>query len=397
MLDVRLHGPLSALTAAGAVSVRQGQAQLIPLGLSLTDLELRLQLATDTLHITQLAVRAGPGRLTGTGRLALQRYSVTTLALTLNADKLQVINTRQYVAAVSGQLICSGSLQEPAMRGALELRDTTLRPELALLRSGPLPRDPTIVVVQSAQDLVAPTPRALPEQKQNAGRVSFLQPDLIRRLALDLSVTIPRNTWVHLDEGSAELTGEIQARKNPAEELLLTGSLETVRGWYTFHGRRFRMEKGQMVFTGESPIDPSLDLVARYTLPKYQVDVVIGGTASTPTLTLRSDPPLEQADILSLLLFGKPAGTLTQGQKISLHLQALTTVAGYVATDLQRSVATYVGLDVLEVDVGEGLLQKSRIGVGKYVSEGVFVSTVQTLGPKSEREVTVEYQLDPHW
>ena len=65
------------------------------------------------------------------------------------------------------------------------------------------------------------------------------------------------------------------------------------------------MEKAELVLTGGSQIDPALDIIARYKVSQYQVDLVIGGYASKPTLTLRSNPALEQAEILSVLLFGK--------------------------------------------------------------------------------------------
>ena len=38
------------------------------------------------------------------------------------------------------------------------------------------------------------------------------------------------------------------------------------------------------VFPGTLPVDPYLDVVARYTIAPYDVDVVLGGTARTPTL-----------------------------------------------------------------------------------------------------------------
>ena len=117
---------------------------------------------------------------------------------------------------------------------------------------------------------------------------------------------------------------------------------------------------------------------------------------SAPTLTLQSEPRLEQADILSLLLFGKPASALNQGEAISLQSQALQMAASYVASDLQQSVAQHVGVDSVQLGVGESLSQ-SRISAGKYVTKDVFVSTSQSLGKKQDREVSVEYQLRTNW
>lgn len=395
-MDVRVRGPANALAPSGQIRLQQGQAQVIPLGLRLKDMELQVGLTPDAVQITQLSARAGDGRLTGSGKLALRQYTITDLALTLNADRFRVINTHEYVAAVSGRIVSSGSLQYPFIRGALTVQDARLRPDLALLQSGPAPPDPTIIVVEHAQAPTAPGQQAQPTQGQPDSRFTPPQPDLAPQLSLDVTVTVPRGTWVHMDDGSVELMGKVHIQKGPQEDMVLAGAIETVRGWYVFQRRKFRLERGRVVFTGGVPIDPGLEVVAVYTLPDYRVYVAVGGTASMPTLTLRSEPSLEQADILSLLAFGRPVDQLTGGEKASLQSQALQATVGYVASDLRRSVADKLGVENLEFDVGQNLAD-SKIGVGKQISGNVFISTSQQLGNKQEREVAIEYQLSPGW
>ena len=98
--------------------------------------------------------------------------------------------------------------------------------------------------------------------------------------------------------------------KRRSAELDLTGRVDIVRGWFAFQGRRFELERGAIQFTGGDKINPSLDIIARYRLPEYQVDATISGTVEKPTLTLASQPRLEQADILALLIFGRPINAL---------------------------------------------------------------------------------------
>jgi translocation and assembly module TamB len=209
---------------------------------------------------------------------------------------------------------------------------------------------------------------------------------------------VPRGTWVYLDEGTVELMGEVRVQKAPDEEPFLVGTIETVRGWYTFHNRKFTLERGQVIFTGSTPPDPTLDLVARYTLKNYKIDLVIAGTAHNPTLTLQSDPSLEQADILSLVIFGKTTDGLSSGEKSSLQSEVLSSTVGYLANDLRRSVAEKLGIDDLEFDVGQTIGQ-SRIGAGKYLTEDVYVSTSKSTGDKKSQgqEFAVEYQLKENW
>lgn len=401
-LDMQLRGPLNALVPTGQAWVKNGQVRAAKLGLVFTEVGAEAQLTPDAVRLSSLHVRSGEGLLTGNGRIGVQAYTVTAIDMRFNADKFQVLNTGQYVGTVSGQLSGSGSLEHPVLRGTLDLHGTTLRPDIALLRSGPPPPDPTITVVHSGPTLptTSPTSGALSLSRPSAQSQPSNHPTatdtLFDRLEMDVAVTIPRNTWVQLDEGTIEFMGQVRARKNSNEPFVLIGSIETVRGWYSLYGRKFRVERGEIRFTGATPIDPSLDVVAQYTLPQYSVEVVVSGTARTPSVTLRSEPSLEQADIVSLLILGKPTNALNASEKTSLQSQALQTAAGYIASDLRRSLAQELGVENLELDVGS-TLDQSRIGAGKYLSEDIFVSTSQQLGNKAGREFSIEYYLNQHW
>ena len=391
IVDVRLQGPAQALQPTGIVELRQAQARVKQLGISVTGVDVQARVSAEAIQVTRISANSGNGRLTGGGKIALKNYSLGTIDLSLNAEDFRFVNTPEYTAAISGRVTSSGSLQQLFVRGDLTVGQTKLRPNLASLRQkGPPPRDPTIIAVKNEQELLeqgvkSQGAEAVPPQK------TFYQ-----RLGLDITAVVPRGTWVYVDEGSIELMGRMRVRKDPEKELSLTGTVETVRGWYSFQGKKFTLEKGQVLFTGGTTIDPGLDIVARYKLPQYQIDLVLGGTANKPTLALRSDPPMEQADILSALLFGKPVAQLNEGQQTSLQAQAVKTTANFLASDLRQSVAKRLGVDDLEFGFGENI-NEANIAVGKYVTEDVFVSGKQQLGGEQQQEVGVEYQLAPNW
>lgn len=395
-MDLGLRGPLKNLRPGGKVGLSRGQMQVKALGLLVRDVEIRADLASNSLTITRLQARSGGGELTGSGTVTLKNYAAGDMRLNLGAEKFRLINTRQYKAAVSGRVTASGTVDEPSLRGSLIVAESQLRPDLALLRKGgPPPPDPTVIVVQSKEELAIRHELKKKAQETGLEDRSFEKTGFYQRLGLDLELIVPRDTWIQHEDASIELAGKVRAHKKPNEALALAGTVETVRGWYSFHGRKFRIEKGRIVFTGESEIDPRLDVVARYKLPKYHVDMLLGGTAKKPTLTLRSDPPLEQADVLSVLLFGKPVGALSASQQDALRSQAVKATADFVASDLRQSVARHLGLDNLEFDVGENL--QGRVAVGKYVREDVFVSASQGLGKEKEQEYSIEYQIAPDW
>jgi translocation and assembly module TamB len=164
-------------------------------------------------------------------------------------------------------------------------------------------------------------------------------------------------------------------------------------------GRLFTVSLGQVVFSGGEHFDPSLDIVATYQTSDrdYTIELIIGGTAQEPTLTLQSEPPLEQADILAVLMFGKPASALGQGEKVDLQKQALSITSGYAARKIGQSVSDALGLESLGVDLREVDLTGGRVGFGHYIGDKTYVSAAQDLSGKRGREVSVDYQLSPEW
>jgi translocation and assembly module TamB len=393
-MDVRLRGPVKSLAPSGQVQLERAQARVPALGVTFTDVDVQTTLAAGKASITRLSARSGQGRFTGSGELGITEYKLKSVNVALQAEDFQVINTREYKAGVTGKLVMAGSLQQPFVRGDLTLVRTNLQPDLTRFqKKGPPPPDPTITVVKTSQELTASQQTA---EKIAKGSATAESP-LFQRLGLDVRVRVPRGTWVNLDEGSVDLTGDVRIRKQPDGEPIVSGRLETVRGWYTFQGRKFELERGEVVFTGGGKtIEPRLDIVARYKAADHLVYLVIGGTTKEPTLNLRSEPPLEQADILSVLLFGKPAGELNQGQQNVLQAQAIQATASFVAGGLRNSVARKLGIDSLDVAVGTAGTP-GKVAVGKYVRDNVYVSASQQLGGEKQQEYSVEYQIAPNW
>jgi autotransporter translocation and assembly factor TamB len=393
-MDVRLRGPVKALVPSGQLQLERAQARIPALGVTFTDVDLQTTLAAGKATITRLSARSGEGRFTGSGQLGITQYKLKSVNVALQAEDFQVMNTREYKAGVSGKLAISGSLQEPSVRGDLTLVRTKLEPDITRFqKKGPPPPDPTITVVKTSQELTASQQTAENVQK----KAQAAESPLFQRLSLDVTVRVPRGTWVNLDEGSIDLMGDIRVRKQPGGQPIVSGALQSVRGWYTFQGRKFELERGEVVITGGGQaIEPRLDIVARYKAADFLVYLVIGGTTKEPTLNLRSEPPLEQADILSVLLFGKPAGELNQGQQNVLQAQAIQATASFVAGGLRQSVARKLGVDSLDVAVGTAGTP-GKVAVGKYVRENVYVSASQQLGGEKQQEYSVEYQITPNW
>ena len=247
----------------------------------------------------------------------------------------------------------------------------------------PPPRDPTIDIVGAGAPATAADDEGDPAATAH----------LMKNLALDLSLAAERNTWIKRDASALEVVGVIEIKKAAGETTpALTGNVRVQRGWIYLYGRRFEPERGVVTFTGGDEIDPSLDIVLRSRVGEYEVRTIVGGTAEKPTLAFESTPQLEEADILAVLMFGKPVNQLGQGEQVALEEQAANIAAGYVAGRIGRAVGDVLGLQVSEADV-----ESRRVGVGRYLTPKTYVSVSQEFGGEASREVRIEYYLTPRW
>ncbi|HYV58423.1 MAG TPA: translocation/assembly module TamB domain-containing protein [Candidatus Nitrosopolaris sp.] len=375
-VDLAVAGRRAAPQMSGRLALDDGRLALVATGVTYQELRVQGNATGTTLEVNELHARGGDGALDGNGRISLLPGGETSLDLTLHAREFLAVQRPVLETAVSGDIHLLGSLLAPEVNGQLDVERAVMRPTELPGGSATPKSDPSIVVVGAAVE-EAPPPRA------TAGESL--------RLAVD--VRIARNAWVRRTDADIELGGELHVTKAPGEPIHITGVIRLLRGWYTFQGRKFELEEGTITFTGAAPPDPRFDITATFKNPRYRVNVHVGGVASKPTLRLSSDPPLEQADILAVLLFGKPARDLGKGESTALQQQALALAAGYVMPELRTSVMDTLGVDQLEVQMPERTTQPGRVAVGRYVAGDIFVSLAQEFGSRVGQVVGVEYGI----
>lgn len=397
-LDLSVTGPISHPQPRGSFALTQGQATLTPLGVRIDQARVLGEVTPDAIRLVELSARSGDGRLTGSGVLALQDTLPQQFTFSLVADRWPAIRTPHYQVTLDGQLDGEGPLSHPRVTGQLRVPAATLRPDFAVLSARPVQRDPTITVLLADRDLTGASSDLTPDIIPTKDISSELPASPVsENLALDVVVLLPRNTWIKHQDADVELAGEVNVTKPSNGKAKLVGTINIVRGWLNLRGRRFTLTKGQVVFTGGEEMNPTLDMIARHQLAGHVVEAVVGGTVEKPTLMLRSEPALEQADILALLLFGKPVNQLAQVEKTNFQRQALQLTGGYVAARIAESVSRALGLEQLGFDLSQVDLTGGRIGFGRYLGPNTYIATSQDFAGKTGHQVTVDYYLTPKW
>src|SRR5260370_4897425 len=326
--DLELTGPPLHPAINGTIAIAGGGVDIVPIGVTVADLEMRLRASQASIEIGELAAKAGNGGLSGSGTIAFHdNYSPGAINASLELHQWPAVDTRQYSAKSNGEIHASGTPDAPHIQGEIDVVEATIHPDLDFLSGSLAPSpDNTIVVIRPGEK-ISHVSDATSSRTPGISSGQRADNQTFKNLAINLRVNIHRNTWIRHANAVVELDGGLDIRKHAGGPISLVGEIDTVRGWLQFHNKRFTLASGQILFSGGSEIDPTLNVDAQYAVSDYTVHVIVAGPTSKPEIKLQSQPQLAQADILSLILFGTTTSQLGQGQKTTLDRQAQSLAA----------------------------------------------------------------------
>lgn len=382
---------------SGQASLRDGVLQLPSVGQRFSDIGAKLTIAPNRVHLEQVTARGLSGGLEAeaeaeliglkpvAARATLRIDEDDKLPLTVEGESVGdawgVIETHYRVDEVRKQNLVTVSLRD----FHVELPEAPPQGIQDLARSehvrvGYWRQDREFVPIP-LQPLEAPTP---PSEYTTVVTVDLGELWLEKGTQVDLGVR-----------------GELQATLG--RELDVTGRIESRRGSLDVSGRTFDIERATVTFTGGPPDRPIVSAVARYDSPAgYTIFAEYTGTATQGTLDLRSEPPLSQDEILTLLLFGTPDGSFGAGDDGSSDLSTVVSLAGGTAArGLNRALSRVTTLNVAaRVDTSTGAPRPELV---LQLTPRVTARVSQALGEPSPGQspdrtfITLELRLASAW
>jgi translocation and assembly module TamB len=378
----------------GAITVQKAAFTVDPTGVGYTDLNAHIDLQADRVHIAGMRVLDNARKpLSVTGDLAIHELQVGSVNLTVKANDFKVIDNKTGNVRVNTDLRVSGELRQPRIEGDLGVTTGRINLDSILAATG-----------ESAYATKPTEFVTLSVGSDNNGQKQA--PGVFETLQLDVHVTVPNDLVVKGTDlpaagspvglGSLNLTlgGDLWASKAPYDQLRLTGIVNTVRGTYDFQGRRFDiLRDGTVRFDGLDELDPDLDIRTQRVIQAVTATVNIRGRISKPEIVLSSTPPIEEADILALIVFNQPINQLGEGQQISLAQRAQALATGAVAGQLATSIGNALGVDLFEISTAPDSGAAAEVTVGQQVGQNLYMKLQQGIGDQSRRNFILEYEL----
>lgn len=376
----------------GTIDIKGGAFAVPALGTEYTGLDTQIEFKQDTVSVSEMRVLDKHKKLlTVGGTLAVHERSVGAFDIKMQSRDFEAIDNEFATnLRVDTDLRLSGTIRAPKIEGYIESESGTINVQAVLERAtaSPYATEATSLEPQQPKPLTAEAP------------------DMFNALDLNVGLAIPSNLVVRgtnmrpanapIDIGDMSVTvgGALQIRKGPSEKIRIVGEVNTVRGSYTFQGRRFDiLRDGRIRFGGSEELDPVIDLRARREIAGVETFVRVRGTMQQPELTFSSNPPLDEADILSLIVFNVPISELGEGQQVSLAERAGALAGSYLASGLTRSIGSALELDEFELQAVGQSGTTPTLMIGEQVGSRTFFRIRQGFGAEQATEFILEYQI----
>jgi len=396
--DLNLRGTLADPVGEGRLRLHGGNVLLPAYQTRLHDIDFLLRAEERRLVLDSLTVSTTRGSMRA-GGTATWRLSPTPgfsdYLLTLRADNLLIADSRALRLRADADLRLTESAGKPLVQGKVAFMQA--RVNVDALRGGSEAHTGLPMLVQALPDSLRTPEDTVPAPK----------PALPANA--DVTFVIPRNTWVNGRDFQLELRGQLRLRLQDGQPGL-EGDLTIARGNYTLYGKRLVIQEGEITFTGQSSLQPVLNIVAAYKFrsddhTRHTLVITITGGLGEPNITfVLDDVAIEQTDAVSYLLFNRGSGELSQGEQSLLSEQYGSggLAFGMLASRLQSSVSSTLRdrllLDVVELGGDTGWNQGSVV-LGKYLTTDLYLSYEHefNIGRKDQLEadrLSLEYQIN---
>lgn len=422
-LSLDVDGTPAAPKPRGFVRMDDGRYENLPLGVLLTNITTRLDLAEGRggapgLARLQFSAADGQG---GTARISGQAgLNGGHLDFRAVADHLRPLRRRDVRVDLSAQATVKGSVTAPEVRGLVTVNQglvllnnlnvtasiTTLpiseAPPAWARVSGPAPAAGVHLAARPAAKTVAPAGApASTSPAASAAPVASAGGGL-----LDVRIVIPGRFMVEGFGLKSEWQADLHVGGTPAEPLI-SGQLNAVKGSLDILGKNFKLARGAVTFGGGSVSNPLLDIVLTNQTPTLTANITLTGTVRKMRLALSSDPEMPRDEILAQILFGKSTSELGRLENLRLAA-AVAQLAGFGSGSggggVLDAARQALGVDVLRFNSASSgseqagqsgdMAAGSSVEMGKYLTEDIYVG-VQQGTKQGSTAFVIQLELTP--
>jgi len=278
-VNARLGGTFAHPSVQGDAALRDVEYEHLVHGTLIRNIQGRVRFAGEDFVLEGLSGQddyGGSFNIAGKGNLA---GGAPTFDIATRLNTLRVVNSDAVKADVDADISTRQQADGMLVKGGAVIRRAEVNLGVAL--------PPSISTLDVEDGSEAPA--ELQEEAEPS------------RIALDISVDAPGQIFVRGRGLESEWEGKVKVT-GTAKKPIVSGGLAARRGRIDVIGKGFTLDDSKIQFFGGETIDPMLGIRGVHEGDEITVIALLEGPASKPEITLESQPPLPEDEVLSRLL-----------------------------------------------------------------------------------------------
>jgi translocation and assembly module TamB len=364
--DPRLIGTASLNGAS--VSVLMGNERW-----TVSNLSTVVRFTSNQAQIDSLKGTLGGGRVEATGGALLEGLTVSGFRLNLRADDVTVPFPENFRSTLDAEVEIKGSSREQIVSGLVNLRRAEFTQDIELA------------------DLI----------NQNSESIEEGSEISLSRTAVFAALRVEGRNALVVHNNLADLSGSVSLQLDgPVSDPTISGRITSTSGTMNFRNERYEVTRALIDLPPTRNADPVLNIQGEGQIKGYRVIISLTGPLSQPQATVRSEPALPQADVVSLITTGQLS---TDDTSASILSQSGVGAATSLITDAlinapaQRATSKLFGLTRFEISpvIGgrSGSTPAARLTLGRRISKEVTVTYSTNVTSDPNQILALEYRV----
>jgi autotransporter translocation and assembly factor TamB len=366
---------------SGTATLSGASAQLPVTGLRLENGKAEAVWHQDRIRISSFQLRSGEGEIRGSADVWMKDWNVDRYEGRLTGEKFQAVYLPEVRIAVNPDLRFTGTMTGMEVMGDVMIHKAQIQQSE---REGMVKASGDVVIVDRPQPKKAPSAFGLNTR---------------------VSVTLGEAFSVRAAGVDARLDGKVLVVSKNFDEQSLDGRISVAKGDYDRYGVKLDIHRGHLVFNGGPAQTGQLDILAFRTVrdnnrnEDVHAGVTITGPLHSPLIKLYSRPAMNDSDVLSYIVLGRPfkSGEEKDQQDLLLKAAGALLARSPSSGSLQRQLQDRLGIDSIDLESTTiGGVSHSLVTVGKYLSPNLYVAFGRSLFT-SDYYMLTRYSFLKNW
>ncbi len=354
---------------SGGIDVNNGVIGLKDIPYRLTGVSAYLYVQDDKVVIDYTRGKVAGGDINMSGVVYLDKFSIKNFFIESKANNISASISKDFWILFNGTLYYRGTKESQSLLGDIEIKKAKYSER-----------------IEWKSLLLKAKQKEMPK-----GEITKLE-------QTNLNVRLHGSDLL-IDNNLAKLSMilDVVVRGTIGQPIIL-GKADTKEGIVFFRNNEFKIVKGKIDFPNPNRTVPYYDISALTNVKNYDIRLNLDGSLEQFNLSLSSNPPLDETDILSLLTIGQ-LGKQFKGLEGGISASEATAfITGKMQDVLEERLKTITGFDRVQIDpyvsISTGTVMPRLTVSKRLLGDKLYITYSSPMGTSEGQILKLEYALE---